>query len=55
MCAYGSLSYKQIFPSLEKFIKSLDYKSNSNFKPALKYGFDLYQDFLVFLRENDLR
>jgi hypothetical protein len=35
---YSSLLYENIFPILEEFIKSLDYKSDSNFKSALKYA-----------------
>ncbi|MFX0072864.1 MAG: hypothetical protein ACFFAO_17440 [Candidatus Hermodarchaeota archaeon] len=52
---YGSLSYKNIFPNLEEFIISLDYESDTNFKPALQYAHDLCQDLLAFLNENNLK
>ena len=54
-CAYSSLPYKTIFPNLEEFIISLDYESDANFKPALQYAYDLCQDLLAFLDENNLK
>ncbi len=51
---YGSLPSENIFPILEEFIKSLDYKSDSNFKSVLEYSYDFSQDLLMFLKENNL-
>lgn len=52
---YSSLPYKNIFPQLEEFIKSLDYKSDTKFKSALEYAYDFCQDFLAFLEESNLK
>ncbi len=54
-CVYGNLSYKNIFPFLVKFIKSLDYESDPNFKSVQEYSHDLCQDFLTFLEEKNLK
>ncbi|MHA2472569.1 MAG: hypothetical protein ACXAES_04985 [Promethearchaeota archaeon] len=49
---YGSLSSNEIFPKLNNFIKSLDYKSKTSFDSVLDYAHEFSKDLLAFLEEN---
>lgn len=54
-CIYGSASYEEIFPKLNKFIGSLDYNADKNFASVLDYAHDFSKDLLAFLAENNLK
>jgi len=54
-CIYGSDSYEDVFPKLNKFIGSLDYNANESFAPIIDYAHDFSKDLLVFLAENNLK
>ena len=54
-CIYGSADYEEIFPKLNKFIGSIDYKADKNFTSVLDYAHDFSKDLLFFLGKNNLK